>query len=41
MDSTVTSDNEKSVKLSDETIDDLLNPIPKDELIERIALINL
>jgi hypothetical protein len=39
MDSLATSDNDKSVKLSNEAIDDLLNPIPTDKLIERIALI--
>ncbi|MBK5112511.1 MAG: hypothetical protein KGD59_01505 [Candidatus Heimdallarchaeota archaeon] len=39
MDSPATSDNDKSVKLSNEAIDDILNPIPTDKLIERIALI--
>ncbi|NHJ31793.1 MAG: hypothetical protein FK732_02915 [Asgard group archaeon] len=39
MDSTAASDNDKTVKLSDEAIDDLLNPIPNEELVKKIALI--
>jgi hypothetical protein len=39
MDSPAASDKEKNVTLSDEAIDDLLEPIPNEELIKQIALI--
>lgn len=39
MNSPVASDKESSIKLSDEAVDDLLDPIPNEQLIERIALI--
>lgn len=39
MNSPIASDKESSIKLSDEAIDDLLDPIPSEQLIERIALI--
>jgi len=39
MDSPLASEKEKSVTLSDEAIDDLLEPIPNEELINWIAII--
>ena len=39
MDSPLASEKDKNVTLSDEAVDDLLKPIPSEELINRIALI--